>query len=108
MPWIEYDKNNFLEWADHYEIGICERAISPTASDIYWALARKKELARQKDDDIFPKDIRRELAKLYRGFCHLIFYIAANPPGDCKPEMTKELSPYADMAWREFYCRSTS
>ena len=106
MPWIEYDKkNNSFEWPDHYETDRIAAAVQTTSEDVDWAIGRKKELARLKDDATLDKAMRKEYGKLYRGFCHLIFYIASDPPGDCKKEMTKELAPYADRAWGEFYRR---
>lgn len=70
-----------------------------------WAIERKKELARLKDDGALEEATRKEHGKLYRGFCHLIYYLACYPPGDCKKKMTKELAPYADRAWGEYSAR---
>ena len=104
MPWIECE-NQFAH-AEHYQIDRVCAAVGVTGGDVDWAIGRKRELATLKDDASLPKDLRREHAKSYKGFCHLLAYIASKPPGDCEPDkITKELAPYADRAWQELYFR---
>lgn len=47
----------------------------------------------------FFSDQASDSLKRYRGICHVLYFVMADPPGDCNRNVSKEISPYADRAY---------
>lgn len=114
MPWFETEDNNPIRKGNHYtehyrvpcfamdgesvDYAIEQKKFHTKEREIY--LAYQKEF--QKEDRTIAKFFALEAVdqmKWYRGYCYALSIIAANPPGDCKKQISKEIAPYADKAF---------